>query len=99
MYDGMLVHSFDIFYVVTKFILSSIGDLNFLKLNYDNTCAYLYDRNTHDADTKKYLLDLLAFCKKLIHICLIIKGKLSHINNTAHNILRNETDLILPTNN
>ena len=37
-YEGMLVHSFDRFYIVTKFILPSIGDLNFSKLNYDNTC-------------------------------------------------------------
>ena len=38
-YEGMLAHSFDRFYVVTKFILPSIGDLKFSKLNYDNTCA------------------------------------------------------------
>ena len=30
-YEGMLAHSFDRFYVVTKFILPSIGDLNFTK--------------------------------------------------------------------
>ena len=64
-YEGMLTHSFDRFYVVTKFILPSIGDLDFSKLNYDKTCTYLDYRNIHDADTKKYLLDLLAFCKKI----------------------------------
>ena len=64
----MLAHSFDRFYVVTKFILPSIGDLDFSKLNYDNTCAYLDDRNIHDADTKKYLLDLLAYTKRLNHM-------------------------------
>ena len=37
----MLAHSFDRFYVVTKFILPSIKDLKFSKLNYDSTCAYL----------------------------------------------------------
>ena len=46
--DGMLVHSFDRFYVVTKFILPSIGDLNFLKLNYDNTFAYLDNKNIYN---------------------------------------------------
>ena len=51
MYEGMLAHSFDRFYVITKFILTSIGDLEFSKLNYDNTCAYLDDRNTCNADT------------------------------------------------
>ena len=40
-YEGMLACSFDRFYVVTKFILPSIGDLKFSTLNYDNTCAYL----------------------------------------------------------
>ena len=40
----MLAHSFDRFYVVAKFILTSIGDLDFSKLNYGNTCAYLDDR-------------------------------------------------------
>ena len=40
-YEGMLVHSFDRFYVVTKFILPTIGDLNFSKLNYDDTYTYI----------------------------------------------------------
>ena len=40
-YDGMLTHSFDRFYVVTKFMLSLLGDLKFSDLNYDNTCTYL----------------------------------------------------------
>ena len=38
-YEGILAHSFDRFYVVTKFILPSIGDLNFSTINYDNSCA------------------------------------------------------------
>ena len=37
----MLAHSFDRFYVVTNFILPSIKDLKFLRLKYDNICAYL----------------------------------------------------------
>ena len=40
-YEGMLVHSFDRFYVVTKFILPTIGDLKFSKLNFDDTCVYM----------------------------------------------------------
>ena len=38
-YVGMLVHSFDRFYVVTKFILPTIGDLKFSQLDFDDTCA------------------------------------------------------------
>ena len=64
-YEGMIAHSFDRFYVVTKFILPSIGDLKFSKLNYDNTCAYLDNRNTQTMETRKHMLDLLTFCKKI----------------------------------
>ena len=64
-YEGMLVHSFARFYVVTKFILSSIGDLDFSKLYYDDTCAYLYNKSIHDTETKKHMLDLITFCKKI----------------------------------
>ena len=95
-YEGMLVHSFDRFYVVTKFILPSIGDLDFLKLNYDSTCTYLDDQNIHNADTKKYLLDLLAFCKKIEPYVTYYKRQIKSYNNTAHNILKNEINLILP---
>ena len=31
-YEGMLAHSFDRFYIVTKFMLPSMGDIKFSKL-------------------------------------------------------------------
>ena len=46
----MLAHSFDRFYVVSKFMLPSIGDLTFSNLNYDNMCAYLDNKS---AQTQK----------------------------------------------
>ena len=64
-YEGMLAHLFDKFYVVMKFILPSIGELNFSKLNYDDTCTYLDNKNIHNTDTKKHMLDLIMFCKKI----------------------------------
>ena len=50
-YEGMLAHSFDRFYIVTKCMLPSIEDINFSKLSYDNTCAYLDNKHIHGADT------------------------------------------------
>ena len=64
----MLAHSFDRFYVVTKFILRTIGDLKFLNLNYDNTCAYLDNTNAQNTETRKYMLDLKTFYKKSNHL-------------------------------
>ena len=76
----MLAHSFDRFYVVTKFILPSIGDLDFSKLNYDNTCTYLDNRNICNTDAKKCLLEPYV---------TYYKRQIKSYNNTAHNILKN----------
>ena len=50
-YEGMLSHSFDRFYVVTKFMLPSLRDLKFSDINYDDTCAYLDYRNAQETET------------------------------------------------
>ena len=95
-YEGMLAHSFDRFYMVTKFILPSIGDLNFSILNYDNTWAYLDNKNMHDTASNKHMLDLMTFCKKIEPFVLYYKRLIKSYNNMAHNILKNEINLILP---
>ena len=95
-YEGMLVYLFDRLYVVTKFILSSIGDLDFSKLNYDNICAYLDNKNTHSTETRKHMLDLMIFCKKIEPFMVYYKRLIKSYNNMAHNILENEINLILP---
>ena len=94
-YQGMLAHTFDRFYVVTKIILPSIIDLNFSTLNYDNTCAYLDNKNMHNTDSKKRMLALITFCKMIEPFVLYYKRWIKSYNNTAHNILRNEINLIL----
>ena len=70
--------------------------MNFSKLNYDNTCAYLDNKNICNAETKKHLLDLITFCKKTEPFVIYYKRLITSCNNTAHNILKNEIDLILP---
>ena len=95
-YEGMLSHSFNRFYVVTKFILPSIGDLKFSKLNYDNTCAYLNNRSPQSTETRKHMLDLMTFCKKKELFVMYYKRLIKSYNHMAHNILENEINLILP---
>ena len=95
-YEGMLVHSFDRFYIVMKFILPSIGDLNFSKLNYDNTCAYLDNKNVYHTGSKKHILDLMTFCKKIEPFVFYYTRLIKSYINMAHNILENEINLILP---
>ena len=42
-YEGMLAHSFDRFYVVTKFILPTLDDLKLSPIGYDKECKYIQD--------------------------------------------------------
>ena len=91
----MLAHSF---YIVTKFILPSIRDLNFSKLNYDYMCAYLDNRKTHSSEKRKHMLDLMTFFKKIEPYVVYYKRLIKSYNNMAHNILENEINLILPQN-
>ena len=60
----MLVHSFDRFYVVTKFMLPMMGDIKFSKLNFDHTCAYMKKEYTPNTDLRKYLTEL-TYCTKI----------------------------------
>ena len=95
-YEGMLAHIFHRFDVVTKFIFPSIGYLNFSKLNYDNTCAYLDNKNIHNTDSRKHMLDLMMFCKQIEPFVLYYKRLINSYNTTIHDMLTNEISLILP---
>ena len=95
-YEGMLAHLFDRVYVVTKFILPFIVDLKFSNLNYDNTCAYMDNKDAQSTETRKYMLDLRTFCKKIEPFVIYYKRLIKSYNHTAHNILENEINLILP---
>ena len=95
-YEGMLLHSFDRFYVVTKFILPTIGDLNVSKLNYVDTCTYIDYKNVQNTKTKKYMVDLKTICKKIEPFVVYYRKLINSYNKTTHNILEKEIKLLLP---
>ena len=67
----MLVHSFDRFYVVTKFMLAMIGDIKFSRSNYDHTCAYMKKEYAPNTDSRRYLKELRTYCNKIKPLYLI----------------------------
>ena len=77
-------------------MLPFIGELQFSKLNYDHTCTYLDNTNTYNTETRKNMLDLITFCKKIEPFVIYYKRLIKSYNNMAHNILMNEINLILP---
>ena len=64
-YEGMLSHSFDRVYVVITFMLPMIGDLKFSKLDFDYTCAYTENEYAQHTESRRYMLELKAFCNKV----------------------------------
>ena len=94
-YEGMLTHSFDRFYVVTKFMLSTIGDLKCSKLDFDYACAYMDKEYAPNTDSRRYMLELRAYCNKVKLFVTYYNKLINSYNNTAHNILEKEIKLLL----
>ena len=95
-YEGMLSHSFDRFYVVTKFMLPMIGDLKFSKLDFDYTCAYMENKYAQNTESRRYMLELKAFCNKVKPFVTYYNKMINSYNKTTHNILEKEIKLLLP---
>ena len=93
----MLAHSFDRFYVLTKFILPTMDDLKLSQINYDKEYKYL--ENLYDNDNKEIktcIKDLITYCVKLRPYMAFYEMQINAHNKTGHHILKNEVDLILP---
>ena len=48
----MLAHSFNRFFVVMKFILPTVNDINISKLNFNSDCEYLRKKEIKDTITE-----------------------------------------------
>ena len=86
----MLAHSFDRLYVVTKFMLPTIGDLKFSKLDFDDTCTYMVNEYAQNTESMRYMLELKAFCNKVRPFVTYYDKLIDSYNNTTHNILEKE---------
>ena len=92
----MLAHSFDRFYVVTKFILPMMDDLKFSPINYDKECKYLENWHDNDnAEIKICIKDLITYCIKPRPYMAFYKKQINACLKTAHHILKNKVDLIV----
>ena len=83
--EGILAHSFDRFNVVTKFMLPTIEDLKFSKLNFDDTCAYMENKFAPNTESRKYMLELKAFCNKVKPVVTYYDKLINSYNNIFSN--------------
>ena len=91
----MLEHSFDRFYIVTKFMLPSMGDIKFSKLNFDHTCAYMNKQYAPNTDSRKYLTELKTCCNKIKSFVTYYYNMIRSYNTIVYNILENEIKPLL----
>ena len=86
-YEGMLAHSFDRCYVVTKFILPSLDDWKLSPIKYDKECKYIQNLDDQDHEQiKQNIKDLLLYCAKLRPYMAFYKMQIKACNATAHHI-------------
>ena len=89
-YEGMLSHSFDRFYVVTKFELPKVEDLKLTAIEFDPTCSYLNGEG-------KYMPKLKRHCLRISPYIDFYQRQIMYFNLTAYRILTRDIGLILPT--
>ena len=83
-YQGMLVHSFDKFYLGTKFILPRLDNLKLSPIRYDKECNYLHNLNDQENDQiKDNVKDLLLYCAKLRPYMAFYKMQIKTCNSTT----------------
>ena len=84
-------------YVVTKFIMPTMDDLKLSPINYNGGCRYLENLDDdNNEEIKTDIKDLVTYCIKLRPYMAFYKMQINACNKTAHCILKNEVDLILP---
>ena len=95
-YEGMLMYSFDRFYIITKFILLSIGDIRFSHLTFDDSCSYMSKEYVPNTDSSKYLKELKTYCNELKPFVSYYFKLIKSYNNTVYDIIENKIKPFLP---
>ena len=97
-YEGMLSHSFDRFYIVTKFELPKTQDLKLATFGFDFECGYANHTSTSNTD----YASLMNYCMKIMPYAWLYQRQIQYYNKTAYDTLANDIGKILskfPTNN
>ena len=94
-YVGKISHSFDRFYVVTKFKLPKVEDLQFDDIPYDAECSHL--DNPKPGQILGMIKEVKCYCVKIAPHIKYYRKQIAYYNQMATDILTNELALILPT--
>ena len=95
-YEGLLAPSFDIFYIVAKFMLPLMRNIKFSNLNFDHFCAYMNKKYAPNMDCNKYLAELKTYFNKVKPFVSHYSKLIKSYNATVYNILTNDIRPLLP---
>ena len=90
-YEGMLSHSFDRFYIVTRFELPRTKDLKLATFKFDFECSYA----NHTSSNNNYA-KLLKYCMKITPYARLYQRQIQYYNQTAYDTLTDDIGKILP---
>ena len=96
-YVGKISHSFDRFYVVTKFQLPKVQDLEFDDIPYSEGCNHLDEAQTKGGYNSGLIDEIKQYCIKIAPHIDYYRKQIAYYNQTTSDILTNEIALILPT--
>ena len=97
-YEGMLAHSFDRFYVVTRIEIPKVLDLNLTVFQFDYNCSHVANI---EKDTRFKISDLIkdmfnVYCKNIIPYMYLYKHQVEYYEKMVYNILEKGIGMILP---
>ena len=88
-YEGMLVHSFDRFYVVTKVEIPKVLDLNLTMFQFDYNCSHITNmeriRIGFNFKVMNAILNIFwMYCKNLIPYMYLYKHQVEYYEKTVY---------------
>ena len=97
-YEGMLAHSFDRFYVVTRIEIPKVSDLNLTVFQFDYNCAHV---KNNEKDTRFQVPDMIRdmfniYCRNIIPYMYLYKHQVEYYEKTEYNFLEKDIGMILP---
>ena len=97
-YEGILSHSFDRFYVITKIEIPKVSDLNLTLFQFDYNCSHV---ENIEKGMKFTILSTIkemfnVYCKNIIPYMYLYKHQVEYYEKTVYEILEKYIGLILP---
>ena len=93
-YEGMLAHSFDRFYVVTRIEIPKVSDLNLTVFQFDYNCTHV---KNIEKSTKFKVPDMIrdmfnVYCRNIIPYMYLYKHQVEYYEKMVYNILGKDSE-------